>query len=280
VAIMKSFERPQSEAPTEKSIEEQTRHEELDGILLLERVQNPVIRKQIIDLREMGENARKGEEVTYVMRCKDGKPQRQKDGRYITEKKGYVPKNREEIEADFDKRLDGIQSQTRISFDDKQPRSSAISLNWKWPETAQKPNTKQMAIIEGHEKGHVMRPYHGKQLRELFGTAFDQSVVEYTMDDYFRYHTKKERALMGYEDAKKFFYQYLFSATELAERMSQLKSYFGMRGNEQFTKEHLEYAREHYVDDTGMGNIMTFFFKAITPEKEEAFLKLINSAGI
>ena len=62
--------------------------------------------------------------------------------------------------------------------------------------------------------------------------------------------------------------------------MSQLKNYFGMNGSEQFTKEHLDYARTQYVADTGMDNRMTHFFQAITPETEATFLELINSSGI
>ncbi len=62
--------------------------------------------------------------------------------------------------------------------------------------------------------------------------------------------------------------------------MSQLKCYFGMNGDEVFTPEHLVYAREHYVTDTGLDNLMTQFFQAITPETENGFLELINTSGI
>ena len=36
---------------------------------------------------------------------------------------------------------------------------------------------------------------------------------------------------------------------ELAERMSQLKNYFGFKGGEVFTRQHLAYARENYLKD-------------------------------
>ncbi len=62
--------------------------------------------------------------------------------------------------------------------------------------------------------------------------------------------------------------------------MSQLKNHFGLKSDERFTKEHLDYARMHYVTDTGFDNRMTPFLKAITPETEESFLELINSSGI
>lgn len=50
--------------------------------------------------------------------------------------------------------------------------------------------------------------------------------------------------------------------------------------DEKFTKEHLRYAKEHYIADTGLDNGMAFFFQAISPEKEDAFLEIINNSGI
>ena len=52
-----------------------------------------------------------------------------------------------------------------------------------------------------------------------------------------------------------------------------------MRGDEVFTKEHLDYAREHYIKDRGFDN-MSELFQMITPEKEERFLEVINSVGV
>ena len=74
--------------------------------------------------------------------------------------------------------------------------------------------------------------------------------------------------------------EYLFSGSEIAERMSQLKNYFGMRGAEQFTRNHLKYARLHYVTDVGFDNGISHLFQAITPETEDKFLELINNSGI
>jgi hypothetical protein len=53
---------------------------------------------------------------------------------------------------------------------------------------------------------------------------------------------------------------------EIVERMAQLKNYFGMRGGEKFTLNHLEYAREivdgipRFMKDTDVDNMMTEFF--------------------
>lgn len=62
--------------------------------------------------------------------------------------------------------------------------------------------------------------------------------------------------------------------------MNQLKNYFGFKGTEVFTNQHLDIAREYYLADTGMDNDMTEFFQAITPETEAKFLELINTSGI
>ena len=53
-----------------------------------------------------------------------------------------------------------------------------------------------------------------------------------------------------------------------------------MKGNEKFTLEHLAYAREHYVYDTGTDNHMSETLSLITKEKESKFIELINSSGI
>jgi hypothetical protein len=62
--------------------------------------------------------------------------------------------------------------------------------------------------------------------------------------------------------------------------MSQLKNYFGMRGDEKFTKEHLEYARKNYMKDTGFVIQIKPFFDAITKETEKNFLDIINNLGV
>lgn len=277
---MKSPELSHQEITPLKSVEEQTRHGELPSIILFERLQNPVIRKQILDLLEASEQAQKGEMKLFTLRDEKGKPLRRDDGKFKIEHRPYVPVSREQLEKEYELSLYNTLTRTDISFGDEQPNVGRMTLNWKFPDAIEKPDKKQMAIIEAHEKGHRQRPYGGKYLRALFSEAFDEKAVEFTRDDYFRNYTKKARAKLGYEEAKKHFFRYLFSASELAERMSQLKNYFGMRGSEEFTKEHLEYAREHYVKDVGFDNVMTPFFTSITPEKEEAFIKLINSAGI
>lgn len=54
------------------------------------------------------------------------------------------------------------------------------------------------------------------------------------------------------------------SEEELVARGTQLKNYFGLKGNEPITPEMLKYAAKNYVKDTGMDNNMTQMFNAIT----------------
>lgn len=263
------------------TLREHTRHGELDSILLIERLNNPVIRKQVNDLIEKVERSQEGEIRSRVILDENGKQKRLPNGKLAFVDRVYVPKTREQIEADFDKYLDEITTKTRITFNGSvASHPKKMSPNWKNPVTGEAFTVEQLASAEAHEKGHLMRPYRSKYLDALFGECFDKSKAEFSFDDYIALYSKEERSKIGFEDAKRDFYRYLFNASEIAERMGQLKNYFGMRGDEVFTKAHLEYARVNYVKDVGFDNRMSPFFAAITPEKEEGFLKLINSAGI
>lgn len=108
---------------------------------------------------------------------------------------------------------------------------------------------RQNNIIEAHEKAHgLLDGLTGGEKAEITGAL--------------------DSAIEGYGGRNQ--------AVEIVARMSQLKNYFGFTGEEEFTKTHLDYAREHYANDTGLDNNMTEFFEAITPDSEERFLKLIN----
>ena len=117
-------------------------------------------------------------------------------------------------------------------------------------------NPRQKSIIESHEKGHVVRTFTVNAGDISKGFDFDKIP----------------------EDAKR--PSYLRNPDELVERMSQLKNYFNFRSDQSFSREHLKYAREHYLKDTGLDNNMTEFFGMITPEKEDEFLRIINQYPI
>lgn len=113
----------------------------------------------------------------------------------------------------------------------------------------------QRHIIESHEAGHGIREFVGTE-----GAAL--------------------RMLLDMEQIPSKDRNYLSNPDEVAERMSQLKNYFGLGPTENFTAQHLQYAREHYIHDTGLDNTMSQFFAGITPERETTFLQLINEFPI
>lgn len=73
---------------------------------------------------------------------------------------------------------------------------------------------------------------------------------------------------------------YLLEPDELLARMAQLKNYYGMKGGEIFTPDHLSYARQHYIEDTQLDNSMGAFFQRITPDKEAVFIEVMNTLPV
>ncbi len=285
---------PSAQDPQALDIESQANFEGNDSVLLIERVNNPVIKAQIVDLlyrKELLEAERikklvftpfSTPELKHLTCFKD-----QHGVVYTSRNPNYNPTNyilttREEIENELAESLKRITSETQISFTSEEPTENFVPINWTIPWTSEKPTPKQMSIIEAHEKGHSIRPYAA--LWDHFSKGFDPSNISYTRKDFevdgLIRNNSDHDTNVSIEKMKADVIEYLFSGPEIAERMAQLKNYFGMNGSEQFTKGHLDYARTHYVTDTGMDNRMTHFFQAITPETEAAFLELINSSGI
>lgn len=261
--------------------------EENAALLLIERLRNPQIKAQLITLYEEAYAARARDAEPIVRPKRDpatGEDLRDTEGAYIMETVLYTPPSREEIERMIDERIEEISTSTSIGYLEENvvPNNEVINLNWKIPWTGKSPTNEQWSTIEGHEKGHNVRQYGQVDISEyfksLFLNAFDVGSMEFN-DEWYEI-LKKSNPEATREDVEKGFYATLTDPMELTERMSQLKNYFGMKGNEQFTREHLEYARAHYVSDTGYDNLMTPFFQGITPEKERYFLELMNTAGI
>lgn len=195
---------------------------------------------------------------------------------------------RETIEAQLASDISEIERSTEIDYTTNMPNSDVIPLNWIMPWTGARPTTQQMSIIEAHEKGHRVRGYSAAV--DHFKGAFDISKATFTEEDRAMQKNSEEgfkdkmqlgdRAATLQEDGENYFKGYLFTDVEVAERMSQLKNYFGFNGTEVFTAEHLAYAEQHYVRDTNMDNGMRQFFEAITLETKGEFLNLINNSGI
>lgn len=67
--------------------------------------------------------------------------------------------------------------------------------------------------------------------------------------------------------------------TELSQRGSQLKNYFGLtKSNQEFTPAMLQHAYKHYIKDTGIDNNMKEFFFSITDFQKAA--KWINNNSL
>lgn len=272
--------------PRQSNIEGEANYEGNATELLFDRLHNKKIRKQITDLLFQDEQSRVGTFIESLETDGDGNVLFDESGEpKIKERKPFVPLTREEVEKQYEETLEKIESSTEIEFNNAPhhlPTQERMIVGAVAPWSGKPFTAKQMSIIEAHEKGHEVRPYIGEFFEEYFHMGFDFDIVPYgdTESAIFKKALPPEEQEKTTEEIREMFFDYLKSPTELAERMSQLKNYFGMKGDDLFTVEHLEYARKHYVVDTDMDNGMTQFFQAITPEKAEAFVQIINSTGI
>ena len=116
----------------------------------------------------------------------------------------------------------------------------------------------QKDIIAAHEAYHGMVDAQGSAAAEI-KSGFDWNTYNELVDT---------------KDVKQ--PSYLRNPDELTARMAQFKNYFGMQGGEQFTPDHLNYLRQHYIEDTGLDNDVSTMLKMITPATEKQFVKLMN----
>ncbi len=122
---------------------------------------------------------------------------------------------------------------------------------------------KQKDIIAAHEAYHGMVKASAPAQAEL-DKAFDSDIYN--------------NEIVDGEGLKQ--PGYLRKPDELMARMAQLKNYFGMKEGEVFTKGHLEFARTHYVEDTGLDNSMSVMFRIVSPKTEPDFLRLMNTLPV
>ncbi len=275
----------------EADIERHSNYKENWSLAQLSRLNNPAIRKQLVDLWESNEKFLQTNGIKEPAGLTEAKDPATGKLLWLDENLGipkyetlyrvtpYTGLTRKEIEGTISEALDreasftvtdsnagqsdslntpinytetGAFNKTNVHHPDR--RTAVVGL--KQDELIPKKNTTQvMSMIEAHEKGHTLRTLHRSEyLDSLFSAAFTFPPGSMYLD------TEKP--------------------DELIERMAQLKNYFGIKDDEKFTPQHLEHARKHYIEDLGFDNNMSEFFNAITQEKEFAFLKLMNSIGI
>lgn len=130
------------------------------------------------------------------------------------------------------------------------------------PLTGERFTLHELGAISAHEKGHGFRYFEGDSVvvRKIL-SAFDSNKI-------------RNQLALNYE----------YRAIELLERMSQLKNFYGMSGSEEFTREHLEFAREKIQHEKVLGEFfsvqMSTFFSMITPQTTERFLELMNTLPV
>lgn len=120
----------------------------------------------------------------------------------------------------------------------------------------------QKDIIAAHEAYHGMIDAQGSAVAEI-KSGFDWNTYNELVDT---------------TDVKQ--PSYLRNPDELTARMAQFKNYFGMQGGEQFTADHLNYLRQHYIEDTGLDNGVSTMLKMVTPATEKQFIELMNKLPI
>jgi hypothetical protein len=278
-----------------EKIEQQANSKENASELLFDRLSNEKIREQVLNLLFQNEEwSAKNIVKKDGEKDENGAWKRDANGEVVLHDISYIPKSKEQVEMDYDTTLKRIMSKTGINFTSDEPKGGDVSneeiipLNWKSPaDLIMRPSISQISIAEAHEKGHSIRQYSGTFFDNHFASGFDQKAVDFLQEEYewaVKYMNRPGTTSVGgppdYEEWRKQSFDYLFSGGEIAERMSQLKNYFGMKGDEEFTLEQLHYSQEHYILDTNVDNKMTQFLKAITPETENEFIRLINNSGI
>lgn len=291
---------PLQEQNKTPSVQEQANFKGNYSELLFSRLHHPAIRNQLLDMLENNEK--------WIAEHPDDKTELKKDlqtGEVILDDLGlplfekvpgvYIPKNREQLNQEIEEGIAVEMNQTSIDFDKSLIESVATVINSEEVDSPvnrvaimgmkrgdssplSEEEIQQRSMFEAHEKGHVFRKLKPSQyLQERFSQAFDLSNIN--LETYIPEGRPEgvtdEQIKESVED-----YFNLSDPHEFIERMSQLKGYFGMKGDEKFTPQHLEHAREHYLEDIKFDNNMKAFFQAITPETEYAFLKLINSVGV
>lgn len=226
-------------------------------LLLRERMFDPISKQKFIETR-----------AAAMLNMKPGEVPENKDGISLIKETGYQKYYQEQID-EYDANVERIFNSTNISeasdFGKTSEKLGKGEIGFEGAVFADarkldglELSNREKNIIESHEKGHGLRDFVSEDSRD-FRQSIDLEVIR-----------QKDRETGKREIG------YLSQAEEIAERMAQLKNYFGMKADEKFTKQHLNYAREHYLKDIDLDNNMSTFFAAITPMTEDKFIETIN----
>ncbi len=143
-----------------------------------------------------------------------------------------------------------------------------------------------------HEKGHGLRFFASKSDVTInISSCLDENAVHTLKSDTtFIKNSIYSSNLADWQKKSSYanffehqIYQYYFAPHEILERMAQLKNYFGFTSpDDEFTIEHLNFARAYYVRDFGFfGEIQMYpFLSAITRRTEKKFVSLMNELPI
>lgn len=198
----------------------------------------------------------------------------------------------EEIKAQEQATITAVSEYTPVTFTGEMPSANmlddvreSMDVYFENPKVFGENSIRQKNIFEAHEKGHTIRKIRSEAAQDYFKKGFDFNKMSIPPEKLnqlkeFFHGQHPDSPVASDAEIYESIASYLSNPMESAERMSQLKNYFGMKDGEIFTKEHLDYARKHYVQDTKVDNHMTEFFQAITTKTEAAFLEIINKVGI
>lgn len=254
---------------------------------------------EVLDHEGLARRVKEAKEMnkTLVMLERLQHPEIQKQLRSVAETYRHAfAKAPEQVITDINKRIGEERNITHIMLEEPAAASRYNALTGKAKigikSSGEFDAPEAREYIEAHEKGHAIRIplltqslglsrrmskgfsawsyYKEKGLQAVFG-----SPVSYWLFNLFG-----PVAALGYFAITMLQPSYARSSWEMYERMSQLKNYFGFKDNERFTKAHLDYARKHYIADTGVDNNMRAFLRSITPKTEREFLNIMNSFGV
>lgn len=223
--------------------------------LFEQRIKHEETKKRFLESKTKNETAERKTSYYYDMI--------KSSGRVVLEKPEDIPLDHYVFaQTQYDKNAQKVFSSKRVgkSFNyNKFPLNKGVSAGYgdegvvfddaTTGELGIKLDEHQMDIILAHEKAHG-----------IFGRLT---------------HAEKKVILEPFDRTKIKGYGFSDHADEIVARMSQLKNYFGFKGDEEFRVEHLRYARKHYVEDTKLDNNMTEFFDAISDEQK--FVDVMNT---